>query len=188
MKLTEEIKQAIIDEYNAFKAKMYKGKSKEERAELDQFFTPPEYTIPMIERMDCDSLEDKKILDPTCGSGNLLVACLIAGAQPCNIYGNDYDEKMVKLCRKRLYNVQNNLFGRVVYQHLEQHIHWGNALQALCLTEFNKKYDDYYVSAVKKHPALLDDLRFAQKLNKIDDNNPYGIPSEYLYEEVPLWD
>ena len=50
MKLTEEIKQAIIEEYNAFKERMYAGKTKEERRELDQFFTPPELTIALIEK------------------------------------------------------------------------------------------------------------------------------------------
>lgn len=179
MKLTEEIKQTIIEEYNTFKARMYAGKSKEERKNLDQFFTPPELTIPMIEMLPYDSLENKKILDPCCGSGNLLVACMIAGAKPCNLFGNDYDESMVKLCRKRLYNAQKMLFDRIVYQHLEQHIHWGNALQALCLTEFNDKYEENYVQTVKKFPALLDDLKFAQK--------SFTIPNNYLYEEVNLW-
>ena len=54
MVLTEEVKNNIKVEYNSFKDLMYTGKSKEERAELDQFFTPPDLTISMIEKFDCD--------------------------------------------------------------------------------------------------------------------------------------
>ena len=117
MKLSEKIKQEIYDEYNSFKNKLYAGKSLEERKELDQFFTPPELTIEMIEKMDCEDLSDKIILDPTCGSGNLLVACLIAGATPKNLYGNDYDAKMVRLCRKRLIQVTED-------KGLPRYTHW----------------------------------------------------------------
>ena len=105
MTLTEEIKNKIVEEYESFKEHMYAGKSLEQRKTLDQFFTPPSLTIQMIEKFDCDTLVGKNILDPTSGSGNLLVACLIAGADPDKLYGNDYDNDMVILCRKRLKDV-----------------------------------------------------------------------------------
>ena len=155
MKLSETIKQEIYDEYNFFKNKLYAGKSLEERKELDQFFTPPELTIEMIEKMDCEDLSDKIILDPTCGSGNLLVACLIAGAAPKNLYGNDYDAKMVRLCRRRLIQVTEDK-GLPRYTHWEQNIHRGNALQKYCLTEFSKTYNDNYKE------EYIDDLKYAQ--------------------------
>lgn len=41
MKLSEEIKQKIKDEYNSFKDVQYAGKTLEERRELNAFFTPP---------------------------------------------------------------------------------------------------------------------------------------------------
>ena len=67
MKLTEEQKQNITNEYNQWKDKQYAGKTLEQRKELDAFFTPPELTIQMIETFD--SIENKSILDPTAGAG-----------------------------------------------------------------------------------------------------------------------
>ena len=95
----------------------------------------------MIEKFDCDTLVGKNILDPTSGSGNLLVACLIAGADPDKLYGNDYDNDMVILCRKRLKGVCNkmNKTGFKDYQ-----IHRGNALQKFCLNYFEEDYDQIY--------------------------------------------
>ena len=141
MTLTEEIKNKIVEEYESFKEHMYAGKSLEQRKTLDQFFTPPSLTIQMIEKFDCDTLAGKNILDPTSGSGNLLVACLIAGADPDKLYGNDYDNDMVILCRKRLKDVCNkmNKTGFKDYQ-----IHCGNALQKFCLNYFEEDYDQIY--------------------------------------------
>ena len=141
MTLTEEIKNKIVEEYESFKEHMYAGKSLEQRKTLDQFFTPPSLTIQMIEKFDCDTLAGKNILDPTSGSGNLLVACLIAGADPDKLYGNDYDNDMVILCRKRLKDVCNrmNKAGFKDYQ-----IHRGNALQKFCLNYFEEDYDQIY--------------------------------------------
>lgn len=141
MTLTEEIKNKIVEEYESFKEHMYAGKSLEQRKTLDQFFTPPSLTIQMIEKFDCDTLVGKNILDPTSGSGNLLVACLIAGADPDKLYGNDYDNDMVILCRKRLKDVCNkmNKAGFKDYQ-----IHRGNALQKFCLNYFEEDYDQIY--------------------------------------------
>jgi len=163
MILLEETKSCIYNEYNAFKEKMYAGKSLEQRKELDQFFTPPEITIPMIEKFDCDSLAGKNILDPTSGSGNLLVACLIAGADPDKLYGNDYDGTMVKVCRERIKNVckQLNLEGFKDYQ-----IHRGNALQKRCLNDFSTYYENMY------RVEYIDDLDYAQgKYNSWEQEN-----------------
>ena len=164
MKLTEAIKEEIKREYNEFKAKLYAGKSLEERKELDQFFTPPEITFQMIEGMDCDSLEDKTILDPTCGSGNLLIACLIAGAKMENLYGNDYDGRMVKICRERLrdYTRANNIEVSDLSHIYANHIHRGNAMQKMCLTEFNSAYNKYY------DEAFIDNLKYAQGKERYD--------------------
>lgn len=162
MKLTNELKQQIKDEYNEFKQQMYAGKSLDERKQLDQFFTPPEITIPMIEKFD--DIQNKTILDPTSGSGNLLAACLIAGANPSDVYGNDYDADMVRICRKRLSKLckQSNKKQRFK----DYQIHQGNALQRLCLTQFDKEYEENY------QPKYIDDLDYAQdsfvKLEKED--------------------
>ena len=53
----------------------------------------------MIEKFD--NL-DGDIFDPCCGSGNLLAACAIAGAKPTNLYGNEIDPEILKICRSRL--------------------------------------------------------------------------------------
>lgn len=45
---------------------------------------------------------DGDIFDPCCGSGNLLAACAIAGAKPTNLYGNEIDPEILKICRSRL--------------------------------------------------------------------------------------
>ena len=121
MIISEETKQKIKDEYTSFKDIQYAGKTLEERRELDAFFTPPELTIKMIEKFE--SIENKTILDPTCGTGNLLAACIIAGANPEMIYGNEFDPSFVKLCQERL-----SKLGVPSY-----HIHQGDALKKECL-------------------------------------------------------
>ena len=100
MKLTNNQKELIINEYNEWFNQQYGDKTLEERKKLDAFFTPPELTIMMIEQFD--SIENKTILDPTCGSGNLLAACIIAGADPKLIYGNELDDELLTICKNRL--------------------------------------------------------------------------------------
>ena len=163
MKLSKITKQMIMEEYDEFKASMYAGKSKEERKELDQFFTPPELTIMMLEKFDCEEADmpAKKILDPCCGSGNLLMACLIAGASPNNLYGNDYDKGMVAICRRRLKAyAKKYVDDSKRIQCFNYHIHQGNALQYWCLNywgaDYNGKYD----------VSKIDDLKYMQKGKK----------------------
>lgn len=99
MKLSDDIKNKIKDEFNHWIEIQYAGKTKEERQKFGQFFTPPELTIRMIEKFS-----DLKgnILDPTVGCGGLLAACIIAGANPRKCYGIELDEQIILLCRDRL--------------------------------------------------------------------------------------
>ena len=137
MIISEEIKQKIKNEYNIFKNIQYAGKTLEERRELDAFFTPPELTIKMIEKFE--SIENKTILDPTCGTGNLLAACIIAGANPEMVYGNEFDPIFVKLCQERL--------GKLgVPPH---HIHQGDALKKECL-DINNFREGWTYKEVKR--------------------------------------
>lgn len=131
MILTQEVKDLITNEFEEFKAKMYAGKSKEERSKLGQFFTPPDISIKMIERFNCDSLAGQTILDPACGSGNLLAACLIAGADPDKVFGNDYDQVMVTECRNRLQRINRKV--------KDWQIHRGDAIDPKSL-EFSPDY------------------------------------------------
>jgi SAM-dependent methyltransferase len=137
MTLTQEVKDLIIKEFEEFKAEMYAGKTKEERSELGQFFTPPEISIRMIERFNCDSLAGKTILDPACGSGNLLAACLIAGADPDKVFGNELDKTMLDTCRKRLNGICRQLGKPDIPYH---HLHRGDATDPRCLTTFSSAY------------------------------------------------
>ena len=99
MKLGEDIKNKINEEYKIFESEFYGNKTREERKALGAFFTPPVLTIQMIEKL---STLDDDILDPTCGAGGLLAACVIAGADPKRCYGIEIDPDILTLCRKRL--------------------------------------------------------------------------------------
>ena len=152
MELSSKIKKLIRKEYKAFEDFMYNGKSKEERDALAQFFTPPEISIKLIEELSDLS---GNVLDPTSGSGNLLAAALIAGADASKIFGNDYDATMVELCKNRIKEIPDRLekvdkvFADKIREELKQfdadkQIHRGNALHEFALTYFDKDYDEMY--------------------------------------------
>ena len=167
MKLSKETKQLIRKEYEDFKESMYAGKSLEERQELDQFFTPPEVSIKLIEELSDLS---GNVLDPTSGSGNLLAAALIAGADSQRVFGNEYDATMVKLCRERL-NKVCDILGKPHIQ--DWQIHQGNALQARCLIEFGEEYDTNY------NPEYIDDLEYAQSYEHDEEQTFFGETTVY---------
>ena len=167
MKLSKEVKALIRKEYEEFKESMYANKSLEERQELDQFFTPPEVSIKLIEELSDLS---GNVLDPTSGSGNLLAAALIAGADSDKVFGNDYDATMVKLCRERL-NKVCDLLGKPHIQ--DWQIHQGNALQARCLIEFGEEYDTNY------NPEYIDDLEYAQSYEHDEEQTFLGETNVY---------
>lgn len=99
MVLSDNQKEAIINEYNKWKDKMYADKTLAERQDFGQFFTPPSLTIRMLEKFE--NLDDD-ILDPCCGSGNLLAAVIMAGADPKRIYGIELDAEIHKIAVERL--------------------------------------------------------------------------------------
>ena len=147
MKLSKETKQLIRKEYEEFKESMYAGKSLKERQELDQFFTPPEISIRLIEELSDLS---GNVLDPTSGSGNLLAAALIAGADVDKGFGNEYDETMVKLCRERL----NKVCDLLNKPHIKDwQIHQGNALHKFALTYFDEDYEEMYFDGCTQKAA-----------------------------------
>ena len=128
MILTQEIKNSITTEFNNWIQIQYAGKTKEERQEFGQFFTPPDLIIQLIE-----GYEDLSgtILDPTCGCGGLLAGCIIAGADPKNCYGIELDPDILKLCRERL-----GKLGVPRYN-----LHLGNALNPDCYDHFDMSYE-----------------------------------------------
>ena len=147
MKLDKETKQLIRKEYEEFKESMYAGKSLKERQELDQFFTPPEISIRLIEELSDLS---GNVLDPTSGSGNLLAAALIAGADSDKVFGNEYDATMVKLCRERL----NKVCDLLDKPHIRDwQIHQGNALHRFAITYFGEDYEEMYYDGCTQKAA-----------------------------------
>lgn len=159
MKLSEEAKNKIIEilDSQEFKSNLYENLTLEKRKELGQFYTPGKLCIQMIEKFDCDSLSNKNILDPTCGSGNLLIACLIAGADSDKLFGNEYDSVAVDLCRKRL----NRCCDILNKPHIKDYqIHQGNALGKWCLTDFSEDY------LTKFDPKYIDDENYINNKQK----------------------
>jgi predicted RNA methylase len=137
MKLTKAVKSKIIEVLGSeeFTTDLYEGLTEKKRKELGQVYTPPEVCIQMIERFK--TITNKTILDPACGSGNLLIACLIAGADSDKIYGNELDPAAVKLCRKRI----NRACDLLDKPHINDwQIHRGDATDSFCLTEFGADY------------------------------------------------
>ena len=168
MKLSQETKQKIEEILSSeeFKVTLYEGLDEKKRIELGQFYTPAAICIQMIERFKWDSLSGKNILDPTVGSGNLLIACLIAGADSDKLFGNEYDPVAVELCRKRL-NRACEILGKPLIN--EWQIHRGNALIPDCLTKFGPDYDETILAALLKK-------RWGLKGGWIDN------PEKYSYE------
>lgn len=151
MKISEEIKIAIKEEAEDFKKNLMetegineyglKEGERGDRDKLGQFFTPPVLCIQMLEVYDCtlEEFATKTILDPTCGSGNLIMAALIAGISvnrdyPKNVFGNELSLKPLELCRKRFthYCETHGLkaYGKSFWNY---HLHLGNALNRDCI-------------------------------------------------------
>ena len=99
MTLSEEIKNKIEEEYDAWANAQYAGKDKKERQKLGQFFTPPQLTIRMLEKFE--NLEGS-VLDPCLGAGGLIAAAVIAGADPSKCYGIELDPSILEVAKKRL--------------------------------------------------------------------------------------
>ena len=170
MYIKPEIKQLIIDEYESFKNKMYAESPEEIRTKLGQFFTPADVSLQMLELLETDSLSGREIIDPTSGSGNLLAAALIAGADSDKVFGNEYDRRMVNACKERL-NKVCDLLGKPRIQ--DWQIHQGNALQARCLIEFGEEYDNNY------NPEYIDDLEYAQSYEYDEEQTFLGETRVY---------
>ena len=100
MTLSDDIKAKIQAEYDSWKNKLWAGKTKEERQKLGQFATPPPLTIKMLEKFE--SIEDKDILDPCLGAGNLIATVIIAGADPSRCYGIELDPAVLEVAKHRL--------------------------------------------------------------------------------------
>lgn len=128
MIVSDTIKQSILSEYSSWKDSQYAGKDKDWQQKMGAFYTPPELSIQMVEKFD--NL-DGTILDPTCGCGGLLAACILSGADPNKCYGIELDPDILELCRERL-----GKLGVPKYN-----LHLGNALNKDCYGNFTEDYE-----------------------------------------------
>ena len=179
MKLDAQIKLIIKDILSSklFIDNLYEGlEDSKKREALGQVYTPADICIDMLERLECISLKGKTILDPCCGSGNLLIAALIAGADSDRVFGNDYDKVAVIACKKRVrlaINILNTKYNYKLKDIQDWQIHQGNALQARCLIEFGEEYDTNY------NPEYIDDLEYAQSYEHDGEQTFLGETSVY---------
>ena len=139
MILVEEVKARIIGilDSNEFMSDLYAGLSEEKREELGQVYTPARVCIQMLESFECETLAGKTVLDPACGSGNLLIAALIAGADSDKLYGNELDPVAVELCKVRVNRACDLLCKARIN---DWQIHKGDATDPYCLSVFGPEY------------------------------------------------
>ena len=80
-----------------------------------------------------------------------------AGADSDQLFGNEYDEIAVELCRKRL----NRCCDILNKPHIKNYqIHQGNALGKWCLTDFSEEY------LTKFDPQYIDDENYINNKQK----------------------
>ena len=142
MVLTDEQKKAIIEEHEDWEAIQYAGKSKADRQTLGQFYTRPELSIRMIEKFE--NLEGP-IIDPCSGSGSLLAACIMAGADPKNIFAIEIDRKIY----------ENVLIPRLTKLGVpKENIRRGDALDPKAW-DFNNDYKYFDPEEAKEKKGML---------------------------------
>lgn len=181
MKLTDSQKNQIINilESDEFKNNLYEGLVEEERSAKGQFYTPGKICIKMIEKFKWETLSGKNILDPTVGSGNLLIACLIAGADSDKIFGNEYDADIIPTCRNRINRVCD-ILGK---PHIKDwQIHQGNALHKFALTYFDEDYEEMYFDG-KTQPAARNKKLNNESYNAYLQSSRFKKKYPKLYEE-----
>ena len=127
MKLPQKIKEDIQQEWET--VNHYNGHEKAERHEKSQFYTPPSLIFKMLEEYEDTN---GTLLDPSCGSGNLLAAAVIAGFDPQKCYGIELD---------------NDILTNVTIPRLQKlgipakNLHYGNALNEDC---YDFEIEDYH--------------------------------------------
>ena len=113
-------------------------KSKKRVKELGEVFTPPALVNEMLDKLDPDVwYHDKTFIDPSCGTGNFLVAVverkLQAGSMSLQAlrttYGIDIMSDNVCECRERLLEVSGNPEGG--QEIVERNIVCGDSLKLL---------------------------------------------------------
>lgn len=133
--LTDEEIEKIKNEYLEWEDVQYANKDLSSRQEISAFFTPPELTKQMLDKLG-DFKEDETLLDPCLGAGGLLAAAIVTGkVKPENCYGIEIDEDILKIAKKRL-----GLLGVP-----EKNLHHGSALNKDCYVFDNGEEYSYDV-------------------------------------------
>ncbi len=87
----------IFDFENDFLGAFYQSiQSLSTKSKLGSFYTPSELLF------DIGIEKDKRVLDPCCGSGNILMNVLSKEHLPENVFGFDIDETAIKICKVNL--------------------------------------------------------------------------------------
>jgi site-specific DNA-methyltransferase (adenine-specific) len=114
--LTKKIKLIIRD--GAFSggdlSSIYEnGLSSSYRNKEGVYYTPQEICEEMFSFVEGDKSQ-LIFFDPCCGTGNFLLAALMAGFSPSNVYGSDIDETAIEIAKARFREASgcetNNLF------------------------------------------------------------------------------
>lgn len=149
--------QSINEEYEQFVENQYAGKTLEERQELGQFFTPPELTVKLLEKLDIK--EDETLLDPCLGAGGLIAAAIVSGkVKPENCYGIELDQKILDIAKERL--------GRLGVP--EKNLRWGNALNPDCYENWDK--DGYTFDPNTNSVTYPNSFRFGRRICFLQSN------------------
>ena len=156
-KLSEQIVSQIELESKSFLESIdseYGTLSNEDRKNLGAFFTPPNLVVQMLETFSCslDGFANEDILDPTCGSGNLLIASLILGSSKNpkyyeHVFGNELSKELLAICRQRFINYCTENIPKELEpsegwtSFWNWHLHQGNALEKDCISRESFKKD-----------------------------------------------
>ena len=91
----------VKKEFEYWFNKQYGDKSLKERQALGAFYTPPELSVQMVEKLGVSI--GNTLLDPTVGAGGLLAAAIILGkVNPDDCYGIELDPETANIARNRL--------------------------------------------------------------------------------------
>ena len=94
-----ELLERIAEEHAEFRATNSEYADGKNRRKYFQCFTNPKESLKMLKLL---TNLNGTIFDPTMGSGNLLAAAIIAGADPKKVYGNEIDPDIYVMTVERL--------------------------------------------------------------------------------------
>lgn len=76
--------------------------SEGKKAQGGSYYTPEKVVNEIISQFELDSIKDKRVLDPCCGTGQFLLSFAKHGADPTNLFGFDIDKTAVRIAQVNL--------------------------------------------------------------------------------------